>query len=72
MKRLFFKQGEKTFKYTVIDYQIIIKGEFRFYIFTDIFDGIERTLREDMYQGEENISEENISEEEVSRYARRN
>jgi hypothetical protein len=38
-------------KYTVIDYQIFNE----FYIFIDIYDGVERKLHKDFYKGEEVI-----------------
>lgn len=68
MERLFFEQIKgKIYKYTVLNYTLRegLNGR-RVYVFTDIFDGLQRELDEEMYRGKEQVSEE-----ECARYVSR-
>ena len=53
MKRLFFKINQEFRKYTVEEY--ILENDF--YTFTDIRDGITRTLHKDFFKGEEEVKQ---------------
>lgn len=47
MMKVFFKQGDKVFHYTVEEFQLI--GDF--YEFRDLLDGKKRTLHKELYRG---------------------
>jgi len=51
MKKLFFEINGQFRKYTCIEY--IIENDF--YIFMDVYDGVQRKLHKDFYKGEEEV-----------------